>query len=218
VDFWRYGEVQNHTGTSTTPLISLGVLGYFADFVGMLYVRARHLRVDLGLWLSVDRLWPQEATFGYASQSPVNFVDPTGYLCYSENTNVLRCSNWYDQYCLAFCGIFCMTGPVGIEDTGHLYICARDANPFLTGSVGGTAKICESLQGQSRMRIDLRPGCDALIRVGFVLHGFGRERLRVLASKVHDFAAIRLLRRVWQERSLWREKGAKTTQLSRAGV
>src|SRR5665213_3210645 len=50
--YWPFGEIQNHTGTATTPLTFLGTLGYFVDFLNQLYARARHLRADLTRWLT----------------------------------------------------------------------------------------------------------------------------------------------------------------------
>src|SRR5580658_1420881 len=50
--YWPYGEVQNHSGPSTTPLTFLGTLGYFVDLLNQIYVRARVLRVDLTRWLT----------------------------------------------------------------------------------------------------------------------------------------------------------------------
>ena len=42
------------------------------------YVRARHLRPDLGRWMTVDPLWPREQPYRYVQNSPSNDVDPTG--------------------------------------------------------------------------------------------------------------------------------------------
>jgi RHS repeat-associated protein len=78
-EYWPYGEVISHTGSSTTPLTFLGVLGYFKDILDkFFYVRARHLRVDLARWLTVDPLWPIEPPYSYVRNSPVNSIDPTG--------------------------------------------------------------------------------------------------------------------------------------------
>ncbi|MHB8637346.1 MAG: RHS repeat domain-containing protein [Fimbriimonadaceae bacterium] len=79
-DYWPYGEERVHVGTSTTPLTFLGTLGYFKDFLNMLYVRARHLRVDLTQWMTVDPLWPGQRAYGYVSSSPTEAADPSGTL------------------------------------------------------------------------------------------------------------------------------------------
>ena len=77
-DYWPYGEERVHTGPSTTSLTFLGTLGYFKDFTNVLYVRARHLRVDLTRWMTVDPLWPRELTYSYVSDAPVMYPDPSG--------------------------------------------------------------------------------------------------------------------------------------------
>jgi len=96
--YWPYGEERVHTGSSSTPLTFLGTLGYFKDFLNMLYVRARHLRVDLTRWMTVDpldQLRPLNllelirrykissprggpGPYRYAQDEPTNLVDPTG--------------------------------------------------------------------------------------------------------------------------------------------
>ena len=78
-EYWPYGEVITHTGSSVTPLTFLGVIGYFRDVLGKLqYVRARHLRTDLARWLTVDPLWPIQLAYGYARSSPATRTDPSG--------------------------------------------------------------------------------------------------------------------------------------------
>jgi len=77
-DYWPYGEERVHTGSSITPLTFLGTLGYFKDFLNMLYVRARHLRGDLTRWLTIDRLWPLTRPYTYASSAPTMRADPSG--------------------------------------------------------------------------------------------------------------------------------------------
>jgi RHS repeat-associated protein len=79
--YWPYGEVQAHSGPSTTALTFLGTLGYCVDFLNQLYVRARHLRADLARWLELDRYWPGQPAFQYACANPVNYSDPSGLLC-----------------------------------------------------------------------------------------------------------------------------------------
>ena len=42
------------------------------------YVRARHYGFPMGMWASVDPLWPSEAAFGYVGGMASKDVDPTG--------------------------------------------------------------------------------------------------------------------------------------------
>jgi len=78
-EYWPYGEVASRSGTNVTPFTFLGVIGYFQDVLSKLfYVRARHLRVDLARWLTVDPLWPSEPAYTYASAGPAWTSDPTG--------------------------------------------------------------------------------------------------------------------------------------------
>ena len=77
-DYWPYGEERVHIGPSTTPLTFLGTLGYFKDFLNTLYVRARHLRVDLTRWMTVDSLYPKVRPYTYAGSAPAILTDPTG--------------------------------------------------------------------------------------------------------------------------------------------
>jgi hypothetical protein len=77
--YWPYGEVSTRTGTSNTPFTFVGTLGYSKDQLDKLfYVRARHLRVDLAGWQTLDPLWPQELAFVYCDACPVACADPSG--------------------------------------------------------------------------------------------------------------------------------------------
>ncbi len=42
------------------------------------YVRARHYGYPMGMWTSVDPLWPSEPAFGYAGGRTMIWVDPSG--------------------------------------------------------------------------------------------------------------------------------------------
>ena len=42
------------------------------------YVRARHYGFPMGMWTSVDPLWPSEAAFGYVGGRTTRDVDPDG--------------------------------------------------------------------------------------------------------------------------------------------
>lgn len=75
--YWPYGEVRTETGDRPS-FGFVGTLGYMWDFTSLLYVRARHLRSDLGRWLTVDPLWPEEPQYGYATGNPTTWTDPEG--------------------------------------------------------------------------------------------------------------------------------------------
>ena len=77
--YWPYGEIQNHTGSSTTPFTFVGTLGYYLDLLGsLIYVRARHLRQALARWQTVDPLWPWQWPYLYTADRPTSHVDPAG--------------------------------------------------------------------------------------------------------------------------------------------
>jgi RHS repeat-associated protein len=77
-EYWSYGEIRTQTGSSTNPWKFGGAWGYYTDATGRQYVRARTLRNDLGRWITVDPLWPSEPAYGYAGNSPLVNVDPSG--------------------------------------------------------------------------------------------------------------------------------------------
>ena len=76
--FWPYGEIQSHTGSSTTPFTFVGTWGYFADTSSRAYIRARSMRFDLSQWTSVDPTWPNEPGYDYCWKSPTNYFDKSG--------------------------------------------------------------------------------------------------------------------------------------------
>jgi RHS repeat-associated protein len=77
--YWPYGEIRNHTGSSTTPLTFVGTLGYYLDLVAnWFYVRARYYQQVVSRWLTVDPLWPRLKPYGYARNQPMTHVDPNG--------------------------------------------------------------------------------------------------------------------------------------------
>jgi hypothetical protein len=55
-DYWPYGEVRTRTGTTTIPFQHQGVRGYYQDSAARAYVRARHLNMAQGRWLTRDPL------------------------------------------------------------------------------------------------------------------------------------------------------------------
>ena len=76
--YWPFGEVRTQTGTNPSPWGFCGVWGYLTDAVSRMYVRARHYRADTSRWLTVDPLWPLESAYGYANESPLQYVDYYG--------------------------------------------------------------------------------------------------------------------------------------------
>ena len=52
--YWPYGETQNHTGLTATPFQFVGTAGYYRDTSSRTYVRARHLDMAKGRWLTKD--------------------------------------------------------------------------------------------------------------------------------------------------------------------
>ena len=76
--YWPYGEVQSHTGPSTTPFTYLGTLGMFSDSATQGYARARTVRFDLTRWVTVDPLWPFQPAYVYTNSNPVKYSDASG--------------------------------------------------------------------------------------------------------------------------------------------
>ena len=68
------------SGATANSFRAFGAWGYYRDAASRLYVRARHLRVDLGRWVSRDALLPDlgGVQYGYAGNNPAMRIDPTG--------------------------------------------------------------------------------------------------------------------------------------------
>jgi RHS repeat-associated protein len=75
--YWPYGETRSHTGTNPTPFTWVGTLGYYSDASGA-YARARTVSKELGRWVQVDPLWPEESAYGYVGGRPVSQSDRWG--------------------------------------------------------------------------------------------------------------------------------------------
>ena len=78
-DRYRYkafGDELPPSGTTTNPNRYCGVLGYQRDSATRHYVRARHLGVTAGRWLSRDPGGPDG--YLYAANNPLAFEDPDG--------------------------------------------------------------------------------------------------------------------------------------------
>ena len=99
-----FGEVVEKTGATVNPWGYKGDLGYHADesTPNVLYVRTRHLAVNLARWLSVDVLGFEDGNnrFAYVHNDPVNGRDPSGQL---------TCRLWYPHDDLKSCLNACDT-------------------------------------------------------------------------------------------------------------
>jgi RHS repeat-associated protein len=76
--YWPYGEVRTETGTNPSSWGFVGLLGYLRDLVDLLYVRARYYRPKAGQWMTVDPLWPGQASFRYVYSIPTAWLDLSG--------------------------------------------------------------------------------------------------------------------------------------------
>ncbi|RYG34646.1 hypothetical protein EON81_15035 [bacterium] len=75
LDYWPYGEERVSSGTNPGPWGFVGTLGYRNDSADLSYVRARHYRPSLAIWITIDPLWPNQRAYTYAMNSPVQFDD-----------------------------------------------------------------------------------------------------------------------------------------------
>jgi|SRR5579871_462627 len=76
-----FGVQKASTGSTVNPYKAFGGWGYFTDTPSRLYVRRRHLRVDLGGWLSRDPIpTARVSPYLYAGNNPATYLDPTGAL------------------------------------------------------------------------------------------------------------------------------------------
>ena len=127
-DYWPYGEVRTSTGSKSSPWGFVGLLGYLTDLAKRLYVRARHLRVDLGHWMAVDPLWPSESAYSYVRARPVEWPDPSGLIAPVLIACGLACG-----LCLGCVGGYC--GDCG-ADLQCWADCIRNAPPWVKGLCG----------------------------------------------------------------------------------
>ncbi len=88
--YWPYGEIRSSVGVNDTSWGYVGTWGYHFDTSRRLYVRARVLDPVAGRWYTMDPRWPDERPFGYASQSPCVWIDPSGL---SPGSNLVTCIN-----------------------------------------------------------------------------------------------------------------------------
>lgn len=84
IDYHAFGEVASRTGTTPTPFLYRGALGYYTDQPsGRIYVRARTYMPNLARWLTVDPMWPEQPAYTYVFNNPITGSDPTGKLPWS---------------------------------------------------------------------------------------------------------------------------------------
>jgi len=104
-----FGVQKASSGSTVNPYKAFGGWGYFTDTPSRLYVRRRHLRVDLGGWLSRDPVpIPRLSPYLYAGNNPAIYVDPTGTLhevpIYIDKWRIGVSTQPPDQKCC--CGAF----------------------------------------------------------------------------------------------------------------
>src|SRR6185503_18436965 len=74
-----YGEQLAKTGGAADPqFMWVGAWGYLHQ-AGAVYVRSRHVDMGIGEWTSRDILWPFLHPYAYANNSPVTWVDSSGF-------------------------------------------------------------------------------------------------------------------------------------------
>ncbi len=78
-----FGEELAASGTTVNPMRFGGQVGYYRDIASRLYVRARHLRADLGRWMSRDPIGFSGGIniYRYGNNDPLKNVDPSGLKC-----------------------------------------------------------------------------------------------------------------------------------------
>jgi RHS repeat-associated protein len=77
-EYWPFGELRTSSGTNPSPWGFVGTLGYYADTLLRLYIRARCYLANAARWIIVDPLWPITKTYAYASSNPITKSDPSG--------------------------------------------------------------------------------------------------------------------------------------------
>ena len=128
-EYWSYGELKSHTGSSTTKFTYVGTLGY-CGVTGsqMTYVRARMYMASRGRWATVDPLWPQERQYEYVSAMPQTYEDSSGLsLLVGLILYFAKCGAICDKLEIHYLDVMDQTGggPVGetICCCGSPYVC-----------------------------------------------------------------------------------------------
>jgi len=101
-DTWLYdawGNILSHAGTSETPFLWIGQLGYYFDSkTGLYLLRRRPLRPTTGRFLTVDPvLFNAENRYAYVRNIVTLFVDPTGLAVQASSTRDTRFATLMDK-------------------------------------------------------------------------------------------------------------------------
>ena len=104
-NYWPYGETQSRTGNAATPFTFVGTQGYRKSFsTDAVYIRARSYLPSIGLWMTIDATWPDQAPYSYALLSPVMQSDPTG----NDPPGTMKCKDKVVGFATAFTyGCYC---------------------------------------------------------------------------------------------------------------
>lgn len=111
INYWPHGAIVSRTGSSQTPFLFVGALGYYTDSSDRGYVRARYIQNSDARWLTADPLgfdagdW---SLYVYASNNPVLYTDATGLYktlqeCRDAANNVHKKA---DDFCYTLKGIY----------------------------------------------------------------------------------------------------------------
>ena len=96
------------------------------------YVRARHYGYPMGMWTSVDPLWPSEPAFGYVGGRATKWSDPSG-----RNPACLACGA-----CLGLTALAAFLSCLGTADPVSCMRCRVRTNPGYQVALFGCAVAC----------------------------------------------------------------------------
>jgi RHS repeat-associated protein len=131
-EYWPYGEAASRIEDDVEPFLWVGSLGYFRENDLRTYIRAREYRPDLGSWMQLDPLWPNERAFAYVDGSPVLRIDPSG-----RNPVCIGCG-----ICLGATALGTLLSCAGAEDHMECILCRFATNPGLRLLVAGCVTAC----------------------------------------------------------------------------
>jgi RHS repeat-associated protein len=127
-DAW--GNSVASTGTTVNPFRWVGKYGYYTDnSTGQVYVRARMYQPSTGFWIAFDEWRFVDGTNDilYARQSPLQRIDPSGYLC-------------FDSKCC--CCVDSLTGPAEVlTENKPPYLTAQTLGHYFELKVGLQLKV-----------------------------------------------------------------------------
>ena len=170
-NYRAFGEAFGTSGTTYNPYHYIGAYGYYQDNAIRYYVRARHLNVVLGRWISRDSIgfsggdWN---VYRYVKSNPIKIIDPSG------NSYETKCWDAYhdiDQHKLpskndlADCGCPGGATPLDIstlicliyQETRFGDTPNHDSNLYGPTSLGGTRgllqDVCQKYSGSCLTKI-----------------------------------------------------------------